>query len=127
MEAREMDAKEIKVMRLPCVLSDSERMDAALLLGSLMQRGDELEDQMKSMKRQIDADIASNDAAISKAREMMVSGKEYREVECVIDRDWTMNQKLVTRTDTGELVSVEPIPEHERQQKLKVNLAETSP
>jgi hypothetical protein len=76
------------------------------------------EDEKKSITSQYGAEIDGLQAKITNAAEKVGAGYEMRMVKCVVLLDYNADVKVVTRTDTGELVTSEKIPDGERQMAL---------
>jgi DNA-directed RNA polymerase subunit RPC12/RpoP len=77
------------------------------------------EDEKKSITSQYGAEIDGLQAKITNAAEKVGSGYEMRMVKCAVLLDYDADVKVVTRLDTGEVVTSDKIPDGERQMGLE--------
>jgi hypothetical protein len=107
-----------EVMMLPCQLNDKEKIEYGLKQAEALQKMEEAENKKKEFDSQIKADIEKYEAAAHEIGHKLTSGKEYRDVECVIDYDFKEKTRTWNRKDTGEEVKQDIIPEEMLQEEL---------
>jgi hypothetical protein len=77
------------------------------------------EARKKEFDSQIKADIEKFDARAHEIKAKLLSGKEFRSVECDIVYDWEKKQRAWIRKDTGEVAHEDIIPEEMFQEELE--------
>lgn len=92
-------------------------LEIAELLGSVA----ELKDDIKSMKKGMEAQIAEKEARINKLSEEIRAGQEYKSVDCVWVYEWEHGKRHEIRMDTNEIIKEEDISDEERQTKLDLD------
>jgi hypothetical protein len=68
-----------------------------------------------SVVSQFTSDIKSLEAKLAAIAERLSAGYEMREVVCEVRWEYAKDRKVVTRTDTREIIRDKKIPESERQ------------
>jgi ribosomal protein S28E/S33 len=112
-------------MQLPCVLTDEEKIKYGLEQSEALQKMAECENLKKQFDTQIKADIEKHEARAHEIGHKLTSGKEFRQVECRIVRNWEEKTRVWIRTDTGEIAQQDIIPEHELQEELELQEKKT--
>jgi hypothetical protein len=85
------------------------------------QRVLEAEGKKQAFNSAIKAEIEEHEARANALALKLTSGKEYRDIECVIERNWKEKTRIWRRTDTIEIVKQDIIPEFELQEELALN------
>jgi hypothetical protein len=117
MEAR---ARTTQVDRhLKYTFNQDERNNLASELANAYYDRSELESQLSSIKADFKGRIGSLETQIEKHTRKIRDGYEMREIECEVQFHTPVDgQKRVVRLDTGEVVAVEYMLPHERQEIL---------
>lgn len=89
---------------LKCILTEEEKKQIAVEIAQAICQKNFLEDELESIKGQIEAQVKEAEAKISGNAEKIRAGYEMREVECEIEIDKNKNTVCVTRIDTGEII-----------------------
>lgn len=111
---------EIQKRELSCQLTPEEVMEYGKELAKNQEEKYEQEGRKKEVNAEFTAVISRCDAQILVLTRKVRSGQETRAVDCYYDYNWGNNEKKLYRSDTGELVKIDEIEEHERQQHLKL-------
>lgn len=121
--------EERKIVRreLACTLGNDELVKYSKEMARQLSVKIEAEGRLKRVKSEITADINKAEAEVNVLRHKIESGEEHREVDCYYVYNWEGKEKSLFRDDTGELVKIEEIEEHERQEKLKLEDKGTQP
>ena len=109
-----------EVLYLECVLTAPELSQSGRDLAERTHAIDNLEAQLASVRKDINAQIAKAAAERRMFADAVSSGKVYREIECRIDLDFKDDVKRWIRTDTGEIAKESRIPAAERQKELEL-------
>lgn len=109
---------------LPCKLTDSEVLQYSRDLAKMNQDKLATEDQKKQVSSDYKAKLDKLDADIGIFSRKIASGMEHRQVDCYWEYDWKRGEKSLIRTDTTEVVQIDPISDYERQEKLKLDKTE---
>ena len=65
------------------------------------------------------SEIETCKAEVARLRDQISTGKEYKDVECMIQYDFEVKkEKVYIRKDTGEMVRMIPLTERELQEEL---------
>jgi len=107
-------------LTLPCILTDAKKLNYGHEQAISLQRLEEAEARKQEFNSQIKADIEKYEARAHEIGHKLTSGKEYRDVECTITRDWEKKTRTWTRTDTGEVVKEDIIPDFELQEEMEL-------
>jgi hypothetical protein len=101
--------------------TDAEIADMARELARHNRRIASLEEDKKSVVAQFKADMDKVSADISRLSQFIVTGSEFRNVECtmVLDTPET-GKKTVTRLDNNEVVRIVPMTDEDRQMALNL-------
>ena len=113
-------------LMLPCVLTNDEKLSYGLEMATETQRVVECEGRKQSFNSSIKAEIETHEARAHEIGNKLTSGKEYRDVECKIERNWEEKTRRWIRLDTGEIAKEDIIPEHELQEELELNEAKNA-
>lgn len=115
-----MPRQERAVLTLQCVLTDEELREKTIEHTHLLDEIDQLNDDLKSLKKRMMATIAEKEAEEASLRIVVNTGREHRKVECTINYDWEKKKKFFIRSDTGNTANVEPISDFELQEEMKL-------
>jgi hypothetical protein len=110
--------KEKDVMTLPCILTTDEKLAYGQQMSEAMQSLQEAEARKREFDSQIKADIEKYDARAHEIKAKLLSGKEFRPVECRIVYDFKAKTRNWFRVDTGEECHNDIIPEEMCQEEL---------
>lgn len=111
---------------LPCVLTNDEKIAYGLEMATEQQRVMEAEGRKQSFNSSIKAEIESHEARAHEIGNKLTTGKEYRDIECKIERNWEEKTRRWIRLDTGEIAREDIIPEHELQEEMELNEAKNA-
>jgi len=99
---------------LNCVFTTEELKEIGVKLALENQRKERLEDQKKQSQSQFKSEIDAADAKIKSLAQKLARGSEDREIECdVLFNTPEEGKKTIKRSDTGEVVSTQPMTESE--------------
>ena len=110
-------------LMLACVLTNEEKLSYGLEMATEQQRVVECEGRKQSFNSSIKAEIETHEARAHEIGNKLTSGKEYRDVECKIERNWEEKTRHWIRLDTGEIAKEDIIPEHELQEEMELQEA----
>lgn len=100
-----MKAKTIKTVKsLNVELTEEEFKGHAVELAKLMGERDRIESNLQSMRSQFKAQIDEATAKINRERSLVQTGREWRDVQCVMTLDYDTKRVITARQDTGEVV-----------------------
>jgi len=100
---------------LPVDLTDQEVADRAVEASKLHARFRGLQEKKKEVAAKYTAEIAEVEGQIDNLLSIVLERKEYRKVVCEVVRDYEAKTKTVIRTDTGEVVSKDPMQFNDMQ------------
>lgn len=104
--------------KLPVQLTEEEIQQRSQALAGNLKKTDVLKEEKKASTSEFKARIDACNDITKKLAEIITSGKEDRDVECEMIKDFKRNTVTITRTDTGEVVDERPMTEDERQEKM---------
>jgi Skp family chaperone for outer membrane proteins len=108
-------------------LTEAElRIQAEKMAQNLSQIA-QYEADLKSIKKQIESDIARCQADLGSAVEKFRSGFEMRNVDCEVKKDFETNTVRTYRLDTGEMIRERALTAEERQLMLDLEKKEEAP
>jgi hypothetical protein len=107
--------------------TDQERLEKGSEISELISENASLKDDLKYMKKRLEAQIAEKDARINLLSEDLRTGQEFRAVDCLWEYNWLAGIKICMRPDTCEIVKTEIITDDERQTKLDLDAAVEPP
>jgi hypothetical protein len=110
-------------LMLACVLTNEEKLSYGLEMATEQQRVVECEGRKQSFNSSIKAEIETHEARAHEIGNKLTSGKEYRDVECKVERNWEEKTRHWIRLDTGEIAKEDIIPEHELQEEMELQEA----
>ena len=112
----------IKSEKIPlqCILTDEEKLRYGEELSHHISQLKQSEDSLKSFKAQVNGEIETHQAQINVLSEKIGSGKEFRPVECRVDYDFDAKKRYWIRTDTGEVIKEDVIPEADLQEEMEL-------
>jgi hypothetical protein len=102
------------------MLTNEEKIAYGLAQAEALQKMEEAENKKKEFDSQIKADIEKHEARAHEIGHKLTSGKEYREVECLIEYDWKEKTRRWIRKDTGEEAKQDIIPEDLLQEEMEL-------
>ncbi len=108
---------------LKYVFSLEEKRELADKLALAVMNKDEAEASLKSAQTQIKSKIALHEAELVSFAEKLRSGFEMRNIECEVIKDFEHGIIMITRKDTGEIVTERKMTIEERQKKLPLEQA----
>lgn len=103
---------------LPVKLTDDELLAYGCELAREERVLAELQERRKEVTQNIRAEMGEHQARIRKLSRFVESGEEPREVECEELWDYRQGKLVVTRLDTGVVVTERPLTPEERQGDL---------
>jgi len=99
--------------------TDPERMDIAEQLGRAAQAQGDIEDQKKAQDAEHKEELEAVKLQIKRLSRKLATGSEMRNVQCTwLLGDPKPDEKTLVRKDTGEIVRVVPMHEHDYQENL---------
>jgi hypothetical protein len=107
-----------EVRKLECILTDSEKLNYSKELSDAIHEKSHYEDSLKSYSTQAKAEIQLCQEKINLLASKISTGKEFREVECVIVYNWTDGKRYYHRPDTGAIIDFETIPAEDLQEHI---------
>ena len=107
-------------MHLECKLTQSEYLDRCKKMADAMNMLDREEDKLATSTSLIKASIKQYEGEVRKLRAVVQSASEMRDVDCKIEYCWDRKEKETIRLDTGEIVRVDTIDEHDLQEHSSV-------
>jgi hypothetical protein len=107
-----------ETLNLECRLTDQEKLDYGRENAVLQIMIDQKRLALKEIRDRYNAEISASESRILVLSRALDSGKEYRPIECRIERDWNRGRKLWFRNDTGEIAKDDIIPEDELQEHI---------
>jgi hypothetical protein len=116
-----------ELRKLSCILTDAECVKCSQQLTDEMDAIDREESDLAEYKKGYGFRIEQITGRMNELRTKIGTGREFRDVECSIEWDFTKKKKIVTRKDTKEVVSTTPISEEECQEELKLKDAAKKP
>lgn len=112
------ESKETKNLWLRYDFNEEELKTMARDLSEALNKKKNLEDEAKSAAASYKSSIAEKTAQINKLSNLYGTGYESRNIPCKIFYNWELDIKRFVRSDTGEIVREEKIPEEDRQMKV---------
>lgn len=104
--------------RLPCLLSDAERLAFADQLAEANERVEEAVASRKSLMQQMAAEVNQAVGRKNLINGIVASKTEYRDIDVVVTFDFKKGKVIQHRKDTGEEIMNRPMTEKERQTNL---------
>jgi predicted transcriptional regulator len=99
-------------------LSPEEMQETASHLAEKTQELGELEDQKKSVMSSFKEKIDTCQSEINRAARLYKDGYEMRDIECMVECDYTAGEVRYVRTDSGEVARVKKMTVAERQKTI---------
>ncbi len=112
---------------LKCPLTEAELRAQAEKMAQNLSQIAQYEADLKSIKKQIESDIARCQADLGSAVEKFRSGFEMRNVDCEVQKDFQTNTVRTYRLDTGEMIRERALTAEERQLMLDLEKKEETP
>lgn len=113
---------------LPVSYTPAERLDLAEQLARASQTRMDTEDQKKANDAEFKETMEGLNLAIKRLTRRLTQGSEMRNVECKwILEDPTPKEKTLVRLDTGEVVRIMPMQDHDFQELLPITPATAEP
>lgn len=104
--------------RLPCILSDEERLEFADQLAEANERVEEATANRKSLMKQMAAEVDQAVGHRDRINGIVASKTEYREVDVEVRFDFDKGRVTQYRKDTGEEIMNRPMTQKERQTNM---------
>lgn len=104
--------------RLPCILSDEERLAFADQLAEANERVEEATANRKSLMQQMAAEVNQAIGHRDRINGIVASKTEYREVDVEVKFDFDKGRVTQYRKDTGEEIMNRPMTQKERQTNM---------
>lgn len=101
--------------RLYCPLTDGEKMIRGNELASRMEERERIEDEFTGVKQTFKERLTGVSNAITELKQIVLEGREKREVECFTVNDFENDRVVVRRLDTNEVVEQRRMTPEERQ------------
>lgn len=112
---------------LPVHFKPIERLDLAERLARATQAKGDLEDQKKAMDAEHKDNLTGLELEIKRLSRKLTTGYDMQNVTCEwIYGDPTSAEKTLVRMDTGEVVRVVPMQQHDYQEELPIPAAASS-
>lgn len=103
---------------LSCKLTEAEILAYGRDLASKHAEYARIESQFTAMKTEFKGKLEEVEARLATLANRIQSGEEYRDVETLETKNWSVLTVTRTRTDTGEVLESRPMREDEKQQEL---------
>ena len=103
---------------LACELTNEERIEAAKRLTELMDDLTAKEDELTSIKAQFKDDMTTLESEIKKVKRITQTGRQYRDVEVVEEKNYDTGRVRVVRMDTSETIEDRKLLDSELQMTL---------
>ncbi len=104
--------------RLPCTLSDEERLGFADQLAEANERVEEATANRKSLMQQMAAEVNQAIGHRDRINGIVASKTEYREIDVEVRFDFDKGRVTQYRKDTGEEIMNRPMTQKERQTNM---------
>jgi hypothetical protein len=104
--------------KLPVQLTDDELQQRSQALVGNIKQTDALKEEKKTATSEFKARIGACNDVTKRLTEIISSGKEERDVECEMTKDYKGGTVTVVRLDTGEVVETRPMTADERQESM---------
>lgn len=104
--------------RLPCTLSDEERLAFADQLAEANERVEEAIASRKSLMKQLAAEVDQAIGHKDRINGIVASKTEYREIDVEVQFDFDKGRVTQIRKDTGEEIMNRPMTQKERQTNM---------
>lgn len=115
-EAPSRIVRDEKKRSLKCVLTRDELLEYGGKLADAQQKIAELESALASYKAQNKSESEMAKAAVENLSDKIRSKYEFRDIKCVIERNYDTGRFIVIRMDTGETVEERPLNSDELEQ-----------
>ncbi len=112
---------EQELWNLLCPLTEEEKLQRAGKLAAKISEKRRLESELDFERKRIKKEIEKADREIYHLSEVVGNGKEKREVEVEMQRDFESKTFRVIRLDTGEIVDSRQLSESELQDDLPMD------
>jgi hypothetical protein len=106
------------VEELPVKFSTEEKINLSEELAEAIEKKQRLESQIKEYTDLRKPEIKKTDSQIEFQSNLIIRGYQLKDVDCRVIIDYDRCKKTIIRTDTGELVSENPLQDHELQTNL---------
>lgn len=101
-------------------LTDEDRLKYSKELAEFINKKQLAEKQLKSFSSQKKAEIALAEEHISLYSEKINTGREYRDIECTVEYDWSKRVKKYISVSSEECMREDIISQADLQQHLDV-------
>lgn len=101
--------------KLYCPLTSDEKMIRGSELASKMEEKEQIESELAEVKQTFKARLEGTSNSIAELKQIVLEGRERRDVECYYHKDFENDAVAIIRTDTGEEVERRRMTPEERQ------------
>lgn len=108
--------REEKKRSLKCELTRDELLEAGAKLADAQQTIAELESALASYKAQNKSETEIAKASVENLSDKIRRKYEFRDIRCVVEKDFDHGMFTITRMDTGEIVEARPLTDDELEQ-----------
>lgn len=103
---------------LPVALTKQEVHDKGKALSRKLSEMRTLENHKKEVMANFNSQAKGIEAEVEILSRAVETGEEMREVAVMIEYNWPLGHKVITREDDGTIIATEKITEAERQEPL---------
>lgn len=112
-EAAPRIVREENKRSLKCELTRDELLEAGAKLADAQQKIAELESALASYKAQNKSECEMAKASVENLSDKIRRKYEFRDIRCVIEKDFDRGMFTIIRMDTGETVEARPLTDDE--------------
>ncbi|HOO39907.1 MAG TPA: hypothetical protein PK653_00560 [Syntrophales bacterium] len=113
----DIQMKRMKRM-LPVTLTKQEVHDKGKQLSRKLSEMRALENHRKEVLAQFNSQAKAIEAEIELLSRAVETGEEMRDVPVMVEYNWAIGQKVITREDDGSVVATETITDADRQTSM---------
>lgn len=113
----DIQMKRMKRM-LPVTLTKQEVHDKGKQLSRKLSEMRALENHRKDVLAQFNSQAKAIEAEIELLSRAVETGEEMRDVPVMVEYNWAIGQKVITREDDGSVVATETITDADRQTSM---------
>jgi hypothetical protein len=106
------------IRKLYCPLTADEKMLRGGELASTMEERERVEEEFSEVKETFKGRLKGIDNKVLELKQIVLEGRERRDVECYTHPDFENDRVEVVRTDSHEVVETRRMTAEERQQFL---------
>jgi hypothetical protein len=109
---------------LKCELTEEEVRQAADTLARNLDELEVLDDKLKEVKADFKAQTEAKEAAAKVQRNLVRNKYDYRQTPCTMTLNYTTQKVIVTRDDTGDVVTERDMLAEEKQMDMGFDAGE---